>query len=55
LTKLLNGRKISNALKEQILEYVDNQTLKIVNKDLAVVVCSRSEWGSSGGVGYFLK
>ncbi len=53
LTKLLNGRKISNALKEQILEYVDNQTLKIVNKDLAVVVCSRSEWGSSGGVGYF--
>ena len=40
-------------LRRQIMPYVENDSLNIVNSDVAVVITSRSEWGSSGGIGYY--
>ncbi len=53
LAEKLNGETISDDLQRQITQYADNESLVIVNKDVAVVITSRSEWGSVGGIGYY--
>jgi hypothetical protein len=53
LTKRLDKTQISDDLRTKILKYADDASLKIVNPDIAVVQDSRSEWGSSGGIGYY--
>jgi len=53
LAEKLAARSITDELREQILPYAENDTLTIVSPDIAVVVTSRSVWGSTGGVGYY--
>lgn len=45
--------EISEALKRQILPYAQHARLTILNSRIAVVITSRSEWGTSGGIGYW--
>jgi len=51
--RLLGNKEVSEELWRQILPYADNKSLVITNSDVAVVITSRSEWGSSGGIGYY--
>jgi len=53
LNERLGKTKISDELRQQILPFVDRETLKIVNSEIGAVVDSRSEYGSSGGIGYW--
>ena len=52
LTEKLGDVEVSVELRRQILPYVDKKPL-VVTKDIAVVKDGRSEWGSSGGIGYW--
>lgn len=52
LLELCGDVVISDALWNQLLRYA-NRGLKIVNQDIAIMQDSRSEWGSSGGIGYY--
>ena len=45
--------KISEELRQQISSHENNETLTIVSPTIAVVITSRSELGSSGGIGYW--
>jgi len=53
LAEKLGGRTISEELRQQIIPYADNKSLVIVSPNIAVVQTFRSEWGSSGGIGYY--
>ncbi len=53
LFKRFEGAEISDDLFVQIMPYANEPTLKVVNKHIAVMKDSRSEWGSSGGIGYY--
>jgi len=52
-TERFAGVEISDELYAQILKHAADSTLTISGPDVAAVVTSRSEWGSSGGVGYW--
>ena len=49
----LDGITITDDLRNQLVKYAKNKVLKVVNPNLAVVATERSEWGSSGGIGYW--
>jgi hypothetical protein len=53
LAERLGDIVISDELRRQILPYADNKSLVIASSNVAVVLTSRSEWGSSGGIGKF--
>lgn len=54
LTERLCGMVISDELRRQILPYAGNQSLVILGQpNVAAVLTSRSEHGSSGGIGYY--
>ncbi len=53
LLERFSKEEISKELQKQILPYADNKSLIIVSSDIALVLTSRSEWGSSGGIGYY--
>ena len=53
LAERFAGIEISDELAGQILKHADDSTLTISGPDVAAVVTSRSEWGSSGGIGYW--
>lgn len=52
-TERFGGVEISDELYAQILKHADDSTLTISAPNVAAVVTSRSEWGSSGGIGYW--
>ena len=52
LTQKLDGKEISQQLQQFLLQYVD-RIFVVANPDVAVVLTDRSEWGSSGGIGYY--
>ena len=53
LRERFGDAEISDDLYVQITKYAENSSLVIVDKDTAVVTDSRSDWGSSGGIGYY--
>lgn len=53
LNERLGDTVINNELRRQILPHADNKSLVIASSDVAAVLTSRSEWGSSGGIGYY--
>ena len=53
LNERLGETVISDELRRQILSHADNKSLVIASSDVAAVLTSRSEWGSSGGIGYY--
>lgn len=53
LNERLGDTAISNELRRQILPYADNKSLVIASFNVAAVLTSRSEWGSSDGVGKY--
>ena len=52
LAERLDGMTISDELRRQILPYVD-EPMVIASSDVAAVLTSRSEWGSTGGIAYY--
>lgn len=52
LAEKFSDVEISDDLRRQIVPHVD-KTIVVVSKDIAIVKDSRSEWGSSGGIGYW--
>jgi hypothetical protein len=60
LVELLSAHKVSDALHQNIFDHSEDDnilwdTLTVVNADLAVVKGHRSEWGSTGGIGYWAQ
>lgn len=53
LNEQLGDTVVSEELRRQILPYADNKSLVIASPNVAAVLTSRSEWGSSGGIGYY--
>ncbi|MFA6198141.1 MAG: hypothetical protein WC734_03240 [Patescibacteria group bacterium] len=53
LAERFAGVEISDELYAQILKHAVDSTLTISSPNVAAVVTSRSEWGSSGGIGYW--
>lgn len=54
LVERLAGEVISEKLRQQILPYAGNNSLTIASPDVAVVLTSRSVYGSGGGgIGYY--
>ncbi len=45
--------EITKELQQQILPYADRKSLVIVNPNVAAVITERSEYGSTGGIGYY--
>jgi hypothetical protein len=53
LTEKLGDMTISEELRRQILPHANNKSLVVTSSNVAAVLTSRSECGSSGGVGYY--
>jgi hypothetical protein len=53
LAERLGDTAVSEELRRQILPYADNKSLVIMSPDIAAVLTSRSEYESSGGIGYY--
>lgn len=51
--KNLEKIEASGALKSYLKTVKSIQSLRIIDPDIAIFQGSRSEWGSSGGIGYF--
>lgn len=52
-TSFSNIDSLNKALIEQILDYADNKSLRIVNNNLALVITGRSSYGSVGCIAYY--
>jgi len=52
IDKEIGDVKVSDSLRQQLMPYL-GKTIKIVSPDIAFVVTSRSEYGTSGGCGYW--
>lgn len=53
LEELLAGRQITDELHAQILRYAGKASLVVASQNVAAIVDHRSEYGSSGGIGYW--
>jgi hypothetical protein len=53
LAERLSDTAVNEELWRQILPHTDNKSLVIARPDVAIVLTSRSEWGSNGGIGYY--
>ena len=53
LTERLSETEVSDELRRQILPYADDKTLVVAGPNVAAVIGHRSEYGSSGGIGYY--
>jgi hypothetical protein len=57
INKMLEGQNVSETLRSFLVRQAESgkgiSFLKIITPDVAVIKSSRSEWGGSGGIGYF--
>ncbi|MEX0999929.1 MAG: hypothetical protein WD000_08230 [Thermodesulfobacteriota bacterium] len=53
LDELLGETIVSDELRRQLLNYASYSTIKVANPTVAALVDSRSEYGSTGGSGYW--